>query len=84
MVLEFDAPLLRWGNSYALRITRKQAEELGARPGVPLHARVEAVGRPELFLPTFSTGEAQTDWSLRHDELAMDAMDEEWKSWQGS
>ncbi len=83
MAIEFDAPLLRWGNSYALRITRKQAEALGARPGVPLHARIEARGRPELFLPTFSTGEA-SDWSVRHDELAMEAMEDEWREWQES
>lgn len=70
MVIEFDAPLLKWGNSYALRITRKQAEELGARPGVPLHARLEAVGRPKLVLPTFHGGQDAPSGSTHHDELA--------------
>lgn len=83
MALEFDAPLLKWGNSYALRITRAQAEALGVRPGVPLHARVEAAGRPEWVFPTFRTG-GPSDWSLRHDEILEDAMEEEWRSWQES
>lgn len=83
MAIEFDAPLLRWGNSYALRITRKQAEQLGARPGVPLHARVEAAGKPNWNIPTFrSHGSDPRPGSTHHDEILMEAMEEEWRSWQ--
>lgn len=85
MVLEFDAPLLKWGNSYAIRITRKQAEELGARPGVPLHAKVEPVGMPKWdFVTLPPTGDGPTDWSIRHDEIIGDLLEEEWKEWQAS
>jgi hypothetical protein len=83
MAIEFDAPLLRWGNSYALRITRAQAETLGARPGVPLHARVEAAGRPTWNIPVIR-GDGPSDWSVRHDEILEEAIEEEWQSWQGS
>ena len=83
MVLEFDAPLLRWGNSYALRITRKQAEELGARPGVPLHARIEPAGMPTWDIPTFSSAGAP-HWALRHDKILEETMEDEWREWQES
>lgn len=81
MVIEFDAPLLKWGNSYALRVTRAQAEALGARPGVPLHARVEAAGMPEWRIPVIRGGRPL---DRSHDEILAEMMMEEWRSWQES
>lgn len=75
MVIEIDAPLLKWGNSYALRITRKQAEALGARPGVPLHATIEACGKPRLVVPTFRPASTVTIDDL--DDLAMEQAEED-------
>ncbi len=82
MAIEFDAPLLRWGNSYAIRITRQQAEELGARPGVPLHARIEPAGLPQWNIPTFAGG--PEGWALSHDAVLGETMDEERRTWPES
>lgn len=84
MPLEIDAPLLRWGNSFAVRVTRAQAEALGARPGQPLHAILEVQGRPSWSFPTFGAGgRDQSDASVRHDGLLGQAVEKEWRGWQG-
>ncbi len=60
--------LLRWGNSYGLRLSKRDMERLGAIEGqeITVHL-VTADDRIELPFFTFSSGHSDT--STNHDEV---------------
>lgn len=61
--------ILKWGNSYGVRIRKAELRKAGLRPGAD--ALVRLLKRPGTVdlseLPTFTGGEPED--SLRHDEL---------------
>ena len=61
--------VLKWGNSYGIRIRRAELRRAGLVPGAEAVVRlVRRRGRVDLSdLPTFKGGEP--DDALRHDEL---------------
>jgi len=63
------ARILKWGNSYGLRVRKSDVKRLGLLPETEAIIRLERqTGRVDLSgLPTFSGG--SPDDSLRHDEL---------------
>jgi len=67
------ARILKWGNSYGLRIHKADLERLGLRPGEEALVRLEGRSGPVDLseLPTFKGG--RPDDSLRHDELLGEA-----------
>jgi hypothetical protein len=67
------ARVLKWGNSYGLRIQKADVERLGLRPGEETLVRLERGGGPVDLseLPRFKGG--APDDSLRHDELLGEA-----------
>lgn len=73
------ARVLKWGNSYGLRIQKADAKRLGLRPGEETLIRLERKGgQVDLsVLPRFKGG--APDDSLRHDELLGEARQKEKK-----
>ena len=71
------ARILKWGNSYGLRIQKADLKRLGLRPGEEALVRLERQSdRVDLSgLPRFKGG--RPDDSLRHDELLGKARKEE-------
>ena len=67
------ARILKWGNSYGLRIQKADLKRLGLRPGEEALVRLERrSGTVDLSrLPRFKGG--GPDDSLRHDELLGEA-----------
>ncbi|OGS50926.1 MAG: hypothetical protein A3K65_03660 [Euryarchaeota archaeon RBG_16_68_12] len=63
------ARLLKWGNSYGIRLKKADLKKAGLAPGSEAVVRLsKRKGRVDLSaLPTFSGG--GPDDSLRHDEL---------------
>ena len=61
--------VLKWGNSYGIRIRKGELRQAGLRPGAEALVRLaKRPGRVDLSgLPTFKGGEP--DDALRHDEL---------------
>lgn len=60
--------VLRWGNSYALRLSKRDVERFGWREGTTL--RVEEVDKEQdldLDYPTWRSGHADT--ATNHDEV---------------
>lgn len=66
------ARILKWGNSYGLRIQKADLKRLGLRPGEEALVRLERGAPVDLSgLPAFKGG--MPDDSLRHDELLGEA-----------
>lgn len=67
------ARVLKWGNSYGLRIQKADMKRLGLRPGEETLVRLERRGSSVDLseLPRFKGG--APDDSLRHDELLGEA-----------
>lgn len=72
-----EGKLLRWGNSYGIRIRKDDVEASDLRPGEEVVVRIEDQGGPlELSgLPTFSSGHPDT--ADRHDAVLGEARSEE-------
>jgi antitoxin component of MazEF toxin-antitoxin module len=62
------ARLLKWGNSFGLRLSRRDVERLGLEPDKEIEVHVETSPRQTRVedLPTFDLGRDAAD---RHDEL---------------
>lgn len=62
-----EGKILEWGNSYGIRIKKRDLEEQGLQPGENITVRIEhASDRIDLSdLPTFTGG--RSDVSDRHD-----------------
>ncbi len=63
-----EAKILKWGNSYALRLSKRDVDRMGWREGTVV--RVEALPQGQkldLDFPTFGSGHADT--SVNHDEV---------------
>ncbi len=59
--------LLRWGNSFGLRLSRRDVERLNLRPGAEVKVTIPvADADPTAELPSFNFGADAAD---RHDEL---------------
>lgn len=69
------AKLLRWGNSYGVRISKADVERLGVHPGDELDVEVlPKRGKVDLsFLGTFRDGGAGAE----HDRLLDESLDED-------
>ncbi|MFQ6107763.1 MAG: hypothetical protein ACE5QF_09320 [Thermoplasmata archaeon] len=67
------ARILKWGNSYGLRIQKADVKRLGLRQGEEVLVRLERRSGPVDLsqLPKFKGG--APDDSLRHDELLGEA-----------
>ena len=65
--LEIHAKILRWGNSYAIRLSKPDAEAAGFRPGMEVDVRLrpptEPYGVSDLptFRPIRRKGEDESD-----------------------
>lgn len=68
-----EGKLLRWGNSYGVRIRKDDVEASGLQPGEQVVVRIEAEGEeiPLSGLPTFEGG--RSDTARRHDALLGEA-----------
>lgn len=64
-----EGKILRWGNSYGIRVKKDELEAGELHPGEEVVVRIERRGgRLDLAgLPTFASG--RTDTSARHDDL---------------
>lgn len=63
------AKVLRWGNSYGIRISKEDAEREGLREGQEVVLEIKAKPRKEIdisHLPSFDMG---GDLADRHDEV---------------
>lgn len=61
--------LLRWGNSYGLRLSRREVERLRLRPDTEIEVKVDVSPGKKITvdqLPSFNLGGDAAD---RHDEL---------------
>jgi hypothetical protein len=69
------AKLLRWGNSYGVRISKADVDQLGMHPGDDIDIEVLAKrGKVDLsFLRTLHDGGAGAD----HDRILDEALDED-------
>lgn len=67
-----EAKVLRWGNSYGLRIGKKELEAAGLKPGEEI--RVEILGPTDVDIShvRFIEG-GEPDLSERHDKILADA-----------
>lgn len=68
--------ILRWGNSYGVRLTKDDLERLHLREDDPVDIELEPC-RPDIDwdnLPDFGLG---PDASLRHDEIIEEGLDED-------
>jgi antitoxin component of MazEF toxin-antitoxin module len=72
-----QARILRWGNSYGIRIRKSDLERAGLRPGEEAIVRIETkTDQIDLStLPRFRSG--HTDTSARHDEILGEARSKE-------
>lgn len=72
-----EGKLLRWGNSYGIRIKKDDVEASDLHPGEEVVVRIEhGGGRLDLSeLPTFSSGHADT--GDRHDAVLGEARSDE-------
>lgn len=61
--VDIDRPVVKWGNSYGIRLTQAEVKRLGIRPGDKVqgrlhshavHNHLEQVDFPRLNLPTDS------------------------------
>lgn len=60
------AKLLRWGNSYGLRLSKSEVERAGLKPGQEVTVRLDSGDRVDLgHLRTFSDGAGGPD----HDRI---------------
>lgn len=72
--IRFRRKILRWGNGYGIRLTKTEAERLGA--GAKAVVDVEIRSEPPRFDPaTFRFVAMGPDASKRHTELAAEAAD---------
>jgi hypothetical protein len=68
--------VLRWGNSFGIRLTRKDLDRLGIQEDDEVDLSIEPC-RPQVDwdkLPTLSLG---GDASARHDEIIFEGLDED-------
>lgn len=67
-----EGKILRWGNSYGLRIRKEDVERAGLQPGQEIVARIKHGGDKidVSDAPFFRSG--YTDTSVRHDEVLAD------------
>lgn len=66
--------ILRWGNSYGIRLRKAEVERAGLKEGAEATVRIEP-GRVDLsHLRTYDDPEGRTDISVRHDEILADAV----------
>ncbi len=72
--VRFRRKILRWGNGYGIRLTKAEAERLGATEKTVVDVEIEA--EPPRFDPTrFRFVPMGPDASRRHTELAAEAAD---------
>lgn len=65
--IELRGKLLRWGNSFGLRLSRRDVERLHLRPGAEVHVTIPLPdASPDVDLPSFHLGADAAD---RHDDL---------------
>ena len=79
-----EGKLLKWGNSYGIRISKKSVEELHLRTGTTLRVEVAVPAKGKALawseMPTFNLG---GDASARHDEIFAEASAEAFEEKMG-
>lgn len=72
-----EGKILRWGNSYGIRIRKADLERSDLEPGDTVSVRIEGTedGVELGNLPTFNGGQA--DVSQRHDEVLAQGLSDE-------
>lgn len=75
-----EGRVLRWGNSYGVRISKADLERAGLKEGSKAIVRVRA-GKVDLSHVTFLRGgRARPDDSMRHDELLGEALEKRYRA----
>jgi hypothetical protein len=61
--------LLRWGNSFGIRLRRSDLEENGLREGDEISLEIRKLPRDKIDLSGIRTFAGDPDLSTRHDEI---------------
>ncbi len=83
MPVSFDRKALRWGNGWGIRLTKKEADELGVSSGAKVHVEATPAMEPNdlTMFPMFHV-RGVTDASQRVHDLAADEAYDDWMKTQ--